>query len=254
MEVAAVILGVDGTNWIHQLWHTAAEKAPAMAAGRLAALVDLVQPQSVVVCFDRRSFRHDLLPGYKASRKPKVTGLVDALHAAPAALGRDGMIIAVDGFEADDLLATLAAIGVRSGERVVLSSGDKDLWQCLVVDRVTMLRSFKTDRGKVTEPKWFRSADLHEQYGLEPSQWCDYQCLVGESGDDVAGCPGWGAKTAAAALQQRGSLQQMLNDPWRVKCSTRQREALFAFRDRVELVRQLIELRADVEGVLDCLR
>lgn len=248
-------LGVDATNWIHQLWHALSGKnVLAMAESRLYAMISSIKPAHVVLCFDRKSFRHELLPTYKAHRQKKVTDLVDLLHAAPSSLAKLGQICQEDGYEADDGLATLADYAWQAGARCVLASPDKDLRQCLVDSHVTILRGFKTNRGELTAFEWYTAQTLHEQYGLTPKQWPDYQALVGDKGDAIDGCPGWGEQTAKATLAKCGTLAAMFRNPFGVPCTNRQRDSLLAFRTRSDLVLKLVTLVKNVPAVYDALR
>ena len=249
-----MILAIDATNWVHQLWHTQKpDNVLPLALRRLEILVDFARPQHVVACFDTRSFRHDLLPDYKAHRGQKATTLVDALHAAPAIFHRLALVCRIDGFEADDCLATLATLGIQGGQQVVIASPDKDVRQCLRVGAVSQLRNFKTSGGRLTDPDWCTANTLYNATGLQPEQWVDYQTLLGDSSDNVAGCPGWGEKTAQAALIKCKSLDSCMGNLWAVPCSNKQRDALRAWKD-LELTRRLVTLVTDVPGVMDCLR
>jgi DNA polymerase-1 len=276
-----VIIGVDGTNWVSSLWHTVGDRAPVLAAERLSAVVDhalglSATPVRVVVCWDRRSFRHDANPEYKAGRKAKDPGWVRAIEEGPKHLGVEGNSLAVDGYEADDLLASMAAAAVAVGEQCILCTMDKDCYQCLVAGQVSVLRNFKTDHVTVDDsryirlykPQWITEACLLTETGLRAAQWIDYQCLVGESGDNVAGCPGWGPKTATEHLQKCGSIERLFAmltpgaaeyNPWAVpgynaKKVPAKHRALLAWKPHYPATRRLIELRTDVWEVWDALR
>ena len=224
------------------------------ACRRLQALIDFAKPTAVVACFDRRSFRHDLLPEYKAGRKPKLTGLVDDLQDAEHKLGHLAQVAYEHGYEADDCLATLARIGVETGDRVVIASPDKDLRQCLLSGQVTILRKFATSGGSLSAAEYLTALKLQEDLGVRPEQWTDFQTLVGDKGDGIVGCPGWGETTTVTVLQKCGTLEACYANIWAVPCSGKQRDALLAFRKRVELVRKLVTLRTDVAAVADALR
>ena len=255
-----MLLGIDATNWVHQLYHSQrGMNVLAICAKRLAALVDHVNPSDVVACFDARSFRHDLDKDYKSGRKPKDSALIDYLHAAPQEFAKSAMVVKSEGCEADDCLATLAKIGRHQGERVVIASPDKDLRQCLAAGEVTILRDFATetvqDKGTVVKsPNWYAAINLHVDFGLLPEQWIEFQMLCGDGGDDIKGCPGWGPVTSAAALAKCGSLSVCWQDPWRVPCTQKQRDSLLVFRRNADHVRKLVTLRTDVSEVYDALR
>jgi DNA polymerase-1 len=240
------LLAIDGTIWIHALWHAQGDnRSPGQIldtfCGRIGAVAAASKASHALVAFDRRSFRHGLLASYKAGRAVKSPALEQLLADAPAAAATVGLPIYQDGYEADDLLATVAAIAVQRGERAVLCSPDKDLWQCLAVKQVYVLRSFDTARGELLNPGWFTEADLYEwpakagetgqpsakePFHLRPWQWADFQALVGEAGDNVPGCPGWGDKTSARALAKCGSIEAMVKDPWALPCTSKQQMSL----------------------------
>lgn len=261
-------LGIDGTNWCHAIWHA---MGPSRTLdGMLRVFSQRIQtltnpdnkifPTAVLVAFDRRSFRHDLLPEYKAHRAKKDPDLETFLEKAPAQCVPHAQPVYQDGYEADDLLATLAALAVTGGARAILATPDKDLWQCLVAGRVSVLRSFETSAGKLTAPAWFTAGDLwkwptKEPYHLQPAQWADFQALVGESGDNVPGCPGWGEKTSARNLAKIGSIAAMLRDPWAVNCSHKQLASLQTWaKHEMPTILDCVRLRTDVSAVRDALR
>jgi DNA polymerase-1 len=208
----------------------------------------------VVACFDRPSFRKDLFAGYKAKRPPKALGLEDCLRDAPETLGRVATIAAEDGFEADDHLASLAAIGTASGQRVILATGDKDVRQCLVDDWVTQLRGFRMDHGQVMDCEWFTAKCLREQMGLEPAQWVSYQALCGDHGDNIPGCEGFGEKTTLAVLKVAGNLAGCFANPLALPITPRLRNKLLQFRWNSDLMLKLVTLRTDSEAAKDALR
>jgi DNA polymerase-1 len=251
-----MILGVDGTNWVHVIWHARGGKGVVRAVcDRLQALVDEMHPAAVVCCFDRRSFRHALIQNYKAGRKEKDASLVADLSACEKAVAKmpDVTVAAEDGFEADDCLATLARWGRLANERTVIASPDKDLRQCLG-GPVILLRSFGTEAGRPIKPDWYSHSRLFDETGLHANQWTDYQALVGDRGDSIDGCKGWGDVTTRAALIKCKTLAEMFANPWSVPCNDKQRGALIEFRKRAELVLDLVTLRTEVSAVWDALR
>jgi 5'-3' exonuclease len=107
---------------------------------------------------------------------------------------------------------------------------------------------------------WRTSKDLYQEFGLHSRQWADYQAMVGESGDHVAGCPDWGPKTAGPALERFGSLEAILAatktaERWQIKATEKQVAKLqkWAATD-MERTLQLIRLRMDVPAVWDAVR
>jgi 5'-3' exonuclease len=249
-------LGIDATNWIHQLWHAHGGRGVMDAAlRRVEALIAEFSPSATIACFDRRSFRHGLEPTYKSGRGERDPGLDVVLSEAPAAMAELCTVAVADGYEADDCLATLAWIGRHHGVRTVLASPDKDLRQCLVDQRVGILKSFRTESGKLKDVEWFGAADLRTKYGLEPWQWPDYQALVGDTSDSIKGADGWGEKTASRVLAKMGTLKSCFENPWGCPgISDRQRDALLKFKPRAATVLQLVTLQTDVEAVYDAMR
>lgn len=256
--MAVLTLAIDGTNWVHALYHALrGVDVLAHLCRRVRILAEYTHASTVLVCFDRRSFRHELLPTYKANRKPKDAALERLLAEAPAAVCEAGQPVYQDGYEADDCLATAAAAAVAGGGKCVLASADHDLWQCLVDGRVSCLRQFKTHGTEVVAPQWqtARELEIDEQtLGLRPSCWVDYQALVGESGDNVPGCPGWGKETARKALAKAGSIEAMLQNPWAVSCNKSQVAKLQAWAKRdMAMARRLLTLCTDVPAVSDAM-
>jgi len=122
-----MILAIDATNWLHAIYHAQQGIDVLITVkNRIAAMTARVQADTVLACFDRRSFRYDLFPAYKANRPPKPASLNDMLRDAEEALFSHADLVWQSGYEADDCLATAAYVGYQRGERVVLASGDKD--------------------------------------------------------------------------------------------------------------------------------
>jgi DNA polymerase-1 len=268
-----MMLAIDGTNWVHALWHAMQGASTADVLSVFRRRIGTVAKHSgaavVLVAFDRRSFRHDLLAGYKAQRAAKEPALEQLLAAAPEEAAKVGLPVYQDGYEADDLLATAAAIAVSRGDRSILCSPDKDLWQCLAAKQVSCLLKVKIDSGEIKDATWWTEAQLYdypdnpaaakrkEPYRLRPWQWAEYQALVGESGDNVPGCPKWGPETSGAALQKFGSIEAMLRKPWEIPCTNPQRTTLQNWAKSptgMAVTLQCVRLRTDCAAVWDALR
>jgi 5'-3' exonuclease len=194
-----------------------------------------------------------LVDGYKGDRKPRPEELTKVLADAETAIGTLCTVAAEDGYEADDGLATLAWWGKRAGVEVILASPDKDLRQCLG-GGCRILKSFVVRHGEATDGDWWTEMRLFDEFGLEARQWVEYQMLVGDRGDAIEGCSGWGEKTSAKVLGQCKTLEACWANPWSVPCTDKQRAALIAFRERAELARELVTLQADVSAVWDAMR
>lgn len=253
-ESAKILLAIDGTNRVHKLWHVVRDAANVARqfVRDLGMLVEATAAARVVVAFDSpHCFRRKLDESYKLHRGPKEQGLRDALEQSLADASKGYPCFQVDGFEADDILASAAAECVRTYEspvdrtRCVIVSPDKDLRQCLRAGIVTIMLGWKGS-GERFAAEYMREADLVEKYGITPAQWIDYQCLVGDTTDGIAGADSVGEKTALEILHAAGSIEGILANRWLCKLTERQWRGLKSLERRLEVVRQLVTLRTDV--------
>ena len=165
-------------------------------------------PDHVAVAFDvsRKTFRSEAYSGYKANRSSspaEFSGQVSLIKEVLAALRVP--TLELDGFEADDIIATLATQADASGFEVLISSGDRDCLQ-LVNDNITLLypRKGVSDLARMTP------AAVEEKYGLQPQRYPDLAALVGETSDNLPGIPGVGPKTAAKWIGMYGDLDGII--------------------------------------------
>jgi len=220
----------------------------------LLRLAERHRPEFVAWVHDAgTSFRHERYPEYKATREKldaelqqdfdqSVRRVEALLHAFRVAL------IAVDGYEADDVIATLAARGAAAGLDVVIVSGDKDFYQ-LVGPRVSLLNPGRGGPAAVEE-QFVTETNARERLGVPPEQTVDFLALVGDSADNVPGIRGVGEKTAVKLLQQYGTLEAILAHAGDVT-QARLREALERDAERARLSRELVTLHRDVPVQLD---
>ena len=192
-----------------------------------------------LVLFDakRRNFRNDIFPEYKATRREIPEDLIPQfpiIHDAVSALRLN--FLEMDGFEADDLIATYAKMALDDGMEVVVISGDKDLMQ-LIRPGVEFYDPMKD--------KFFTAEDVKEKFGVYPDRVVDVQALSGDSTDNVPGVPGIGPKTAAELVNAFGSLEQVLEHAGEIKQNKR-REVLLANLDNARISKRLVKLRDDV--------
>ncbi|MEU5415575.1 DNA polymerase I [Streptomyces clavifer] len=200
-------------------------------------------PTHFAVAFDvsRKTWRSQEFPEYKANRSKTpdefkgqvelIGELLDAMHADR---------FAVDGFEADDVIATLATQAEAAGFEVLIVTGDRDSFQ-LITDNVTVLYPTKG----VSELTRFTPAKVEEKYGLTPRQYPDFAALRGDPSDNLPGIPGVGEKTAAKWINQFGSFDDLVARAEEVKGKAGQN-----FRDHLDAVRmnrRLTEMVRDVE-------
>jgi DNA polymerase-1 len=210
-------------------------------------------PTHFAVAFDvsRKTWRSQEFTEYKANRSKTpdefkgqvelIGELLDAMHTPR---------FAVDGFEADDVIATLATQAEAAGFDVLIVTGDRDSFQ-LVTDHVTVLYPTKG----VSELTRFTPEKVQEKYGLSPAQYPDFAALRGDPSDNLPGIPGVGEKTAAKWINQFGSFAELVErvDEVKGKAGGNLREHL----DAVKLNRRLTEMVRDVElpkGVTDLAR
>ncbi|MFF9014180.1 DNA polymerase I [Streptomyces sp. NPDC014870] len=200
-------------------------------------------PTHFAVAFDvsRKTWRSQEFPEYKANRSKTpdefkgqvelIGELLDAMRAPR---------FAIDGFEADDVIATLATQAEAAGFEVLIVTGDRDSFQ-LITDHVTVLYPTKG----VSELTRFTPEKVEEKYGLTPQQYPDFAALRGDPSDNLPGIPGVGEKTAAKWINQFGSFAELVERAEEVKGKAGQN-----FRDHLEAVklnRVLTEMVRDVE-------
>jgi DNA polymerase-1 len=213
--------------------------------GFTAMLINLLrdeQPTHIAAAFDvsRETFRKDKYPEYKAGRSAtpdEFRGQIDITKEVLVALGIT--VLAEPGFEADDIIATLATQAEDEGYRVLAVTGDRDALQ-LVSDDVTVLYP----RKGVSELTRFTPEAVVEKYGLTPTQYPDFAALRGDPSDNLPGIPGVGEKTASKWIVEYGSLQALVDQVDTVKGKVG--DALRANLSHVILNRDLTELVKDV--------
>ncbi len=255
---APVLLVVDGTALAFRAFFavrglTDSQGRPSGALyGFLSSLVRTLEEhpaERVAIAWDRPepTFRHQLSADYKATRERMDEDL--AMQLPWMREGAELLGIAQleeAGFEADDILATLAVQGAAAGHEVLLCAGDKDLAQ-VVGERVTMVPPPRRNDPSVR----LGPAEIEEKFGVPPALMAQWQALVGDSSDNVAGIPGVGPKKATALLGKYGSLDAVLErGPLEEKGKLR--ENLEAFADQARAALELVTLRTDMElGALE---
>jgi DNA polymerase I len=210
----------------------------------LLKLLEQHQPTHIAAVLDRPepTFRHEAYDQYKANRAVMPDDLqVQIPHIREVIEAFNIRAIGKPGFEADDIIGTLARKAASEDCEVVIISGDKDLCQ-LISPRITMLDTMK---DKVMDP-----AAVREKYGLDPQHIVDMLALTGDTSDNVPGVPGIGPKTAQSLLSQFGSLDviyERLNEITKKNA----RAALEQNRELAYLSKRLVTIDTDVE--LDCI-
>jgi DNA polymerase-1 len=167
------------------------------------------RPDGVAVCFDkgRPAFRYERYEDYKANRREQPDILRQQWPLVREVLQTMRIpIIELEGYEADDLLATLARQTREAGDEIVIVSGDRDVLQ-LVGEGVSVMM---TRRG-ITDIARYDREGVIERYGVAPEQWTDFVALKGESSDNLPGVPGIGDKTAAKLVQTYGDIEGVID-------------------------------------------
>lgn len=194
------------------------------------------------------SFRHQVYPDYKATRQKLTEELQQDFNRGLDRIGElltayRVPVVTVDGYEADDVIGTMARRAVDAGFKVVIVSGDKDFQQ-LVQPGVWLLNPGRGGPAAVEE-HWVSMQNASERLGVPPERVIDYLALVGDSSDNVPGVPGIGDKTARDLVTEYGDLEAILRAAPDVK-GKRPREALLSNGDRARLSRTLVTIRSDV--------
>jgi DNA polymerase-1 len=239
---------VDGSAYIFRAFHalppmTRPDGTPVNAvygfANMLTKLVEDSEADFLAVIFDtaRKTFRNDIYKEYKAHRPPPPEELVpqfDLIREATRAYSLP--CLEMEGFEADDLIATYARLANEQDFDVTIVSSDKDLMQ-LVGPRVRMLDPMK---NRIIGPD-----EVVERFGVGPDKVVDVQALAGDSTDNVPGVPGIGVKTAAQLIEEYGDLDNLLAHAAEIK-QPKRRENLIENAELARISRELVTLRPDV--------
>jgi len=246
---------VDGSGYIFRAFHAlppmnTSRGMPTQAVyGFIRMLLKLlkdVRPSHIAIVFDspKRTFRDDLFADYKANRSEAPNDLIvqiPYIHRAVDAFRIKSLMI--EGFEADDVIGTLAKRAAKEDFTVTLITADKDFMQ-LVGPHVTLWDTMRDRRIAVR--------DIKERFGVEPAALVDIQALTGDTIDNIKGVPGVGEKTATALIQKFGGIRGLYDNLERVE-ETGIRGAkkvaglLGEHRAAVDLARKLVRIDTDVQ-------
>ncbi|MEL6464827.1 MAG: DNA polymerase I [Pseudomonadota bacterium] len=240
---------IDGSAFIFRAYHALpplTRKSDGLPIGAVSGFCNMLfkyvegnhgpdAPTHVAVIFDKGShtFRNDMYDQYKANReampedlRPQIPLTRQATEAFNIACKEK------EGYEADDIIATLAVQARAAGGRCTIISSDKDLMQ-LVGDGVEMLDAMKNSR--------IDRDGVHEKFGVYPDRVVDVQALAGDSVDNVPGAPGIGVKTAALLINEYGNLDALLDRAEEIK-QPKRRQTLIDHADQIRLSRDLVRL------------
>ncbi|MEQ2370601.1 DNA polymerase I [Blautia sp. CLA-JM-H16] len=202
------------------------------------------KPEYLTVAFDLSAptFRHKRYEAYKGTRKPMPEELREQVPLIKEMLSAMGInIMSLEGYEADDLLGTVARRSEAKGMDVTILSGDRDLLQ-LATDKV-LIRLPKTVRGKTTIEN-YHTAEVLEKYQVTPPQIIELKALMGDSSDNIPGIPGVGEKTATKMIVQFGSIENAHEHLEEVK-PNKAKESLREHYDMAQLSKELATINTD---------
>jgi DNA polymerase-1 len=244
------VLLVDGHHLAYRTFHalkglTTSRGEPVQAVyGFAKSLLKALKEDgdAVIVVFDAKapSFRHEAYEGYKAGRAPTPEDFPRQLALIKELVDLLGLArLEVPGYEADDVLASLAKKAEKEGYEVRILTADRDLHQ-LLSDRIHVLHP----EGYLITPAW-----LWEKHGLRPDQWVDYRALTGDESDNLPGVKRIGEKTARKLLEEWGSLERLLKNLDRLRPAIR--EKILARMDDLKLSWDLAKVRTDLPLEVD---
>ena len=210
----------------------------------LLRILEEEKPDYLTVAFDLHepTFRHKMYEAYKGTRKPMPSELREQVPLIREVLTSMGVkTVSMAGYEADDLLGTLAFRSEKQGMEVTILSGDRDLLQ-LATDKI-MIRLPKTSRGKTTIEN-FHAEQVLEKYQVTPPQIIELKALMGDSADNIPGIPGVGEKTATKLIVQYGSIENAHKHLEEVK-PNKAKESLREHYDLAVLSKTLATINTD---------
>lgn len=244
---------IDGSSYIYRAYHavrhlSTSRGLPTNATfgftNMLLKLLSDRRPTRLVMTFDAKgpTFRHKIYDKYKANRPPMPDDLaVQIPYIKQVVEAMNIPLLELEGYEADDIIGTLARIAEKEGFNVVMVTGDKDFKQLI------------SPAASMWDPMKDRMIDhvgLRKETGLEPSQWVDVMALAGDTSDNIPGVPGVGEKTAAGLIKAYGSLDGVYENLDKVT-ARKVRENLTRFREQAMLSHRLVTIDTYVPLSID---
>lgn len=211
----------------------------------LKRLLDETEPEAVAIAFDRKAptFRHKRYAGYKANRKGMPPELAQQLPVLQELLTDLGYrIVSCEGWEADDVLGTLAAACEKRGDRCIIATGDRDSLQ--LVSKATTVRLATTKFGQ-PQVTLYDEAKIMEDYGVTPHQMIDLKAIQGDSSDCIPGVAGIGPKGAGELIQKFGSVEYIYEHLAELDIKSGTRAKLENSRENAFLSYELGTIRRD---------
>jgi DNA polymerase-1 len=247
-EKKATLYLVDGSSYIYRAFYgvrplSTSTGIPTNAIYGFGTMLNRVlrerSPVYMAIALDAPgpTFRHDLSPDYKANRPRMPEDLSEQIPFIKRLITALGIpYVEIPGYEADDIIGTLATWASDQGADVVMLSGDKDLLQ-LVSPKVHMWDSMKDEV--------FGPAEVEKRFGVPASQVVEVMGLAGDSGDNIPGVPGIGPKTAQRLIKEFGSIANLLSALHKIS-KEKERKRLEAHSEQAIMSRELAEIKCDV--------
>ncbi len=210
----------------------------------LDRIIEQERPDEIAVVFDAPgdTFRHEMFPDYKATREKMPEEMIPQLTWIRRAIEGLGIpFVSIEGYEADDVIGTLAKKEAEAGKDVWIVSGDKDMMQ-LVTEKIRLYNIMKPGQSAVA---LVGPDETEEKFGVRPELVVDVMGLMGDSSDNVPGVPGVGPKTALKLVKEWGSMDDVLAHATDVK-QKKLSERLVEFADQARLSRKLVTIDTDV--------
>ncbi len=245
---------IDGSGYLFRAYHALpplTRKSDGLPTGAVSGYCNMLwklledmkageAPSHLAVIFDagEKTFRNQIYKEYKAHRPPAPEDLIPQFPLVRDATRAFGVAcVEMNGYEADDLIATYARMAREAGARCTIVSSDKDLMQLVVDGKVELLDTMKNKR--------IASAEVLEKFGVTPDKVVQVQALAGDSTDNVPGVRGIGIKTAAELIGQYGDIETLLKRAGEIKQNKR-RETLIENADNARVSLKLVTLEQRV--------
>jgi DNA polymerase-1 len=247
-EKEATLYLIDGSAYIYRAFYavrhlSTSSGIPTNAVygfvGMLNKILREKDPRHMVIALDAPgpTFRHDLSADYKATRPKMPEDLAEQIPFIKRLIGAFGIpSMEIPGYEADDIIGTLATWASGQGAKVVIVSGDKDLLQLLT----PQIEMWDTMKDEVFGP-----AEVEAKFGVPPAQLVEVMGLAGDSSDNIPGVPGVGPKTAQRLIREFGSIDNLLSQLDKIP-KEKERHRLKVHAEQAKMSRELAEIKCDV--------
>ncbi|MBC7333297.1 MAG: DNA polymerase I, partial [Actinobacteria bacterium] len=214
----------------------------------LLKLIEEQKPHTIICAFDSKvpTFRHKLFEEYKIQRKKMPLELVNQISLIKEILDSFNIpCVEVDGYEADDVLASIACLADKKFDEILIVTGDKDMLQ-LVSDKIKVMAVKKG----ITDTVIYDKEKVKEKFGVEPVRIRDLLALMGDNSDNIPGIPGIGPKIAQKLLDEYKTLDNIYQHLDEIK-SESVRDLLSRYREQVDISKKLVELNTNLEVGVD---